>query len=109
MNMQTVRTVCEVLGVPEYRVRNAIRDKQLKVLPLGNRQLIDLDEARALLVKPSEGTIKMAELSAAIGISQTGIRRGIREGWIPCEKVGKAFVFHLEDVEKAIRERMEKR
>lgn len=105
MNMQTIRTVCEALGIPEHRVRNAIRKNQLKVLPLGNRQLIDMDEARSLLAC-SEGTIKINELSQAIGISVSGIRRGIREGWIPCEKVANAYLFRLDEVERAIRKRM---
>ena len=36
----------------------------------------------------------------------TAIRRGIREGWIPCDKPGKAYVFDLEAVKEAIRKRM---
>lgn len=108
MNLQTVRTVCKELGVPESRVRRAIRAKQLDVLKLGNRLLIDMDTAREMLVQV-EGTIKIDELSRAIGMSETGIRRGIHEGWIPCEKVGKAYLFRQDEVEKAIRERMAKR
>lgn len=94
--------------MPESRVRRAIRNKQLDVLTLGNRLLIDMDTARSLLVQV-EGTIKIDELSRAIGMSDTGIRRGIHEGWIPCEKVGKAYLFRQDEVEKAIRERMAKR
>lgn len=108
MNLQTVRTVCKELGVPESRVRRAIRNKQLDVLTLGNRLLIDMDTARNVLVQV-EGTIKIDELSRAIGMSDTGIRRGIHEGWIPYQKVGRAYHFRLEEVEKAIRERMAKR
>lgn len=108
MNLQTVRTVCKELGVPENRVRRAIRSGQLDVLKLGNRLLIDMDTAREMFAQ-AEGTINIGELSKAIGMSETGIRRGIREGWIPYERVGWAYLFRLDEVEKAIRKRMAKR
>ena len=43
------------------------------------------------------------------GLKETAIRRGIREGWIPYEKPGKAYVFDLDAVKKALRKRMKEK
>lgn len=105
MNLQTVRTVCKELGISESRVRRAIADKSLPVMQLGNRMLVDMDTARNIL-KPAQAGVTIEEVSRATGLNVTAIRRGIREGWIPCEKPGKAYTFQLDQVIKAIERRM---
>ena len=104
MNLQTVRTVCKELGVSEATVRRAIAVGRIQVLMLGNRQLVDLDTARERLQAPEGATIE--EVSEKTGMSQSAIRRGIREGWLPAAKPGKAYLFDLAAVMEAIRERM---
>ena len=72
---------------------------------IGNRTLIDLDAAREILITDyTPATI--TEVSEATGLTVTAIRRGIREGWIPCEKPGRAYQFHLDAVIAAIENRM---
>lgn len=105
MNLQTVRTVCEALGVSEMRVRRAIADGRLDIMKLGRRTLVDLDTAREIL-KPIVKGAGIEDVSRETGLNITAIRRGIREGWIPCDKPGKAYVFDLEAVKEAIRKRM---
>lgn len=105
MNLQTVRTVCKKLGVSEGSVRRAIADKRLPTMKLGNRMLVDLDTAQDIL-KPRKEGVSIEDVSQATGLNITAIRRGIREGWIPCEKPGKAYVFQLDEVLKAIENRM---
>lgn len=105
MNLQTVRTVCKELGVSEGSVRRAIADKRLPTMKLGNRMLVDLDTAKDIL-KPMKEGASIEDVSQATGLNITAIRRGIREGWIPCEKPGKAYVFQLDEVLKAIENRM---
>lgn len=105
MNLQTVRTVCKELGVSEGSVRRAIADKRLPTMKLGNRMLVDLDTAMDIL-KPMKEGASIEDVSQATGLNITAIRRGIREGWIPCEKPGKAYVFQLDEVLKAIENRM---
>ena len=105
MNLQTVRTVCKELGISETSVRRAIADKRLPIMRLGNRMLVDLDTAQDLL-KPRKEGATIEEVSQATGLNITAIRRGIREGWIPCEKPGKAYIFQLDEVLKAIEHRM---
>ena len=105
MNLQTVRTICKELGVSEIRVRRAIEAGKLDTLKLGSRTLVDLDTAREILKPVMEGAT-IEDVSKETGLNITAIRRGIREGWIPCEKPGKAYVFDLDEVKKALRKRM---
>lgn len=105
MNLQTVRTVCKELGISESSVRRAIAEKRLPAMKLGNRMLVDLDTAQDVL-KCRKGGATIEEVSKATGLNITAIRRGIREGWIPYERPGKAFIFQLDDVLKAIEQRM---
>ena len=74
-------------------------------MKLGNRMLVDLDTAKDIL-KPMKEGASIEDVSQATGLNITAIRRGIREGWIPCEKPGKAYVFQLDEVLKAIENRM---
>ena len=108
MNLQAVNTVSNALGVSRVRVRRAIADGRLEVMKLGNRTLVDLDAARQALF-PIPNGLNIEQLSVATGLSVTAIRRGIREGWIPCEKPGRAYVFDLDAVTTALAGRMEKR
>lgn len=104
MNLQTIRTVARELDIPESTVRSAVRNGRLPSLPLGNRMLVDLDAARGTL-RPHPG-LNIHQLSEQTGLTVAAIRRGIREGWIPCEKSGKFLRFQLDDVLEAISKRM---
>ncbi len=105
MNLQTVNAVSSALGISRDRVRRAIANGHLEVMKLGNRNLIDLDTARRVLI----GGMNIEALSAATGLSVTAIRRGIKEGWMPFEKPGKSYMFDLEKVKAVLEGRMEKR
>lgn len=105
MNLITVRMACAELGVSEAAVRRAIASKRLPAMQIGNRTLVDLDTAREVL-KPAWQPVGIEEVSQATGLSVTAIRRGIREGWIPCEKPGRAYEFNLAEVISAIERRM---
>lgn len=108
MNLQTIRTVSQVLNIKEQAVRRAVASGKLEGLKLGNRMLVDLDTAREVLER-TERAASIADVHEKTGLTETAIRRGIREGWLPCEKTGKAYAFDLEAVEAAIRQRMTKK
>ena len=108
MNLQTVRTICKELGIPEIRVRRAIDAGKLDTMKLGSRTLVDLDTAREILKPMVEGAT-IEDVIRETGLKETAIRRGIREGWIPYEIPGKAYVFDLDAVKKALRKRMKEK
>lgn len=105
MNLQTVRTACTELGVSEVTMRRAVSEKRIKTLRLGNRLLVDLDAAREIFQQP-DNRVGIEEVSRQTGLSVTAIRRGIQEGWIPCQRPGWAYRFDLDEVMAAIRQRM---
>lgn len=104
MKFRTIREAAEVLGVTESRLRRAVQSGRVPSMKLGTRNVVDIDAAAEMLNRvPGVG---IAEVSEETGLSVSAIRRGIREGWIPFEKPGKAFVFDLDLVRDAIRARV---
>ena len=106
MNLKTIREAAVALDVNESLVRRAVRCGQLSCMALGNRKLVDVDEAREVLAKPQGVTID--EVSAQTGLTASAIRRGIREGWMPCARLGKRYYFEPEAVRAAIASRMKR-
>lgn len=106
MQLMTIREAARALGVPEGRIRRAVREGALSCLELGNRRMVDLEEARALAADAGVGLKEMAERT---GLSVHALRRGILAGWIPARKEGKAWRMDAQEAEKAIRARMARR
>ena len=104
MKFLTIREAAEALDVPEHRLRRDIREGRTPHMKLGNRAVIDVDQARALY--PKRETISIQELSRQTGLTQGAIRRAIRAGWMPCTKPGKGYEFELEAVNAAIAARV---
>lgn len=105
MNYKTIPDAARALGVHEGKVRRAVKSGSLASLKLGNRPLVDLDEAKAVLAEPEGVTIDV--VSAETGLTVGAVRRAVREGWMPSRKPGKAYLFDLEAVREAIRQRVE--
>ena len=105
MNLQTINSASRALDIPAMRIRKAAADGVIDVLRVGNRMLVDLDEVSAKL-RCSDRYMGIRQVCDAIGLNESAIRRGIRDGWIPCKKVGKKYIFDLDDVKRAIRARM---
>ena len=106
MNLKTIREAAAVLDIKESFIRRAVRCGELSVMLLGNRMLVDIDEARDVLSKPDG--VMIDAVSAETGLTASAIRRGVREGWIPYSKVGQRYYFDLDDVRAAILRRMKK-
>ena len=106
MRLATIRETCKELGVAESILRKAVATKKVPVMMLGNRVLVNVDSAREVVVRPTGCTIE--EVSQQTGLTVSAIRRAIREGWMPCEKPGRAYIFHMPDVLEAIQQRMSK-
>lgn len=104
MNLQTIRTASRQLGVSEHILRRRIAANDIPVLRVGNRLLVDTDTLREY-IKEVQG-IGIARVSEETGLSESTIRRGIHEGWIPARKIGRDYVLQLDEVMDAIKKRM---
>lgn len=104
MKFATIRDAAAALGVTENRMRRAVQAGAVPSMKLGSRNVVDIDAAAEVL-KHVEG-VGIEEVSRETGLSISAIRRGIREGWIPCDKPGKAFVFQMDAVREAINARV---
>ncbi len=105
MKFKTIKGAAEALGIPEGRMRRAVRTGKVPSMKLGSRTVVDIDAAAGIL-RSAQG-VSIDEVSQETGLSVPAIRRGIREGWIPCEKPGKAFVFDMDAVREAIQTRIQ--
>ncbi len=97
----------EDLIISESKLRRDAQSGRLPSMIVGTRTLIDLDVARELAYRGDGITIE--QLSEETGLKVCMIRRGIREGWIPSRKEGKAYRFDLAEVQAAIEQKMKKR
>lgn len=104
MNLKTIRVTADMLGVSESTVRRAAHDGKIPYIMVGNRSLVDADAAKKVLAGKEGSSIE--DVAAATGLKVNTIRRAIREGWMPCEKSGRAFVFQMDEVKAAITNRM---
>lgn len=105
MRFATIRDAAAALGITESRMRRAVQTGMVPSMKLGSRSVVDIDAA-AEIIKTAEG-VSIEAVSRETGLSVSAIRRGIREGWIPCEKPGRAFVFQMDAVKAAICARVE--
>lgn len=67
-----------------------MKSGEIPYMMLGTRTVVDIDTVATLLARP-EG-VNITTVSNETGLSVSAIRRAVREGWIPCDKTGKAFV-----------------
>lgn len=111
MKMMTCREASEVLaeyGMTASRLKRECLNDQLPCMRVGNRVMVDVDVLRVILEKRREqdDLLSTGELSVRIGLSESTIRRAVRDGWLPCRMIGRNMRFSLTEVENAIAEQM---
>lgn len=104
MKLATIPDAAQALEIAENRLRRDVRDGQVPSIKVGNRSLIDVDEARDLYV--TRDGLSIEQLREETGLTVGGIRRAIRDGWLPCWVDGNRYRFNRDDVAQAIRQRM---
>lgn len=105
MKFATIREASVALDISEDRMRRAVRNGDIPYMRLGTRTVVDIDRVAELLKRP-EG-VNITTVSSETGLSVSAIRRAVREGWIPCDKSGRAFLFDMDEVRAAIEARMQ--
>ena len=70
MNLKTIREAAAALDINEAAIRRAVKCGELSVMALGNRMLVDIDEARDVLVKPDGVTISVVSAETGLTTSE---------------------------------------
>lgn len=105
MMLATIPKCAKQLKISESRLRRAVSSGELPSMELGNRQLVDIDEANEVLCKSK--CVKIGTVMEQTGLTNTAIRRAVKEGWMPCDQSGKAYLFDMDAVNAAIQRRMQ--
>ena len=73
MNLKTIREAAAVLDIKESIIRRAVRCGELSVMLLGNRMLVDIDEARDVLSKPDGVMIDAVSEETAVSYTHLDV------------------------------------
>ena len=92
MKLVTINEAAPMLGKSSQQLRRGIDAGRYPYVPIGSRKLVDVDELREI-IKRENATIGIEDAAELTGLSVSTIRRGAREGWLPCTKTGKAYEF----------------
>ena len=110
MKMVTAPEAAKALGMSGTTIKRHAREGAYPYLMIGAHMLVDYEVVQPYeeQAKKEKNGIGIIELSKAINLKPSAIRRGIKEGWIPYHlKDNRHYRFVLEDVQKAIQEKMQ--
>ena len=107
MKLATPNEAAAELKISAQLIRSGIKTGRFPFLYLGTHMMVDLDQLRDILdsERKLQG-ISIEEVSKLTGLKVSGVRRGVRAGWIPAVMVGGKYQFQPEAVLAAITERM---
>ena len=103
MKLKTINEAAVLVGKSPQQLRRGIAAGRYPYVPLGSRKLMDVDELQEIIAQ-EVSTIGMVEAVELTGLNDKAIRRGIREGWIPFTKDGKAYRFKPGELIAALQE-----
>ena len=107
MKLRTIPEAARALGMDTQAFRRRVAAGKIPSYDLGGRLLVDVDEA-ARILETERGSIGIREASALTGLTEGMIRRAVRDGLLPCIRVGNGIRFVpaalLEALEKLRRE-----
>lgn len=106
MTFKTIPEVAGALGIPEGRLRRAVKEGKVASIQMSGRVLVDAETVADAML--DEGAT-LDDVSKETGISKKLIMAAIHEGWLPYRKNGKMYRFDMDEVLDAIRRRMQKR
>ena len=92
MRLQTIPDAARLLGLTTQQLRRGIAAGRYPHYEIDGRTMVDVD-ALGEIIEAEKRTISIEEAAELTGLSKTMIRRGARGGWLPCEKIGKAYRF----------------
>lgn len=92
MKLATINEAAQILGKSPQQLRRGIDAGRYPFVSIGTRKLVDVDELTDIINR-ERATISIKEAAELTGLPVSTIRRGAREGWLPCSKEGKSYEF----------------
>lgn len=92
MKLATITEAAHILGKSPQQLRRGIDAGRYPFVSIGTRKLVDVDELTDIINR-ERATIGIKEAAELTGLPVSTIRRGAREGWLPCSKEGKSYEF----------------
>ena len=92
MRLQSIPDAARLLVLTAQQLRRGIQAGRYPSYEIEGRTMVDVD-ALGEIIEAEKRTIGIEEAAELTGLSKTMIRRGARGGWLPCEKIGKAYRF----------------
>lgn len=95
MYLMTVSEAARNLGITAISIRRGINAGKYAHLTVGNRMMVDVDDLEAKLSNDRAKRLMLmtvAELSELTGMSESMIRRAMRDGHISYERYGRAIM-----------------
>ena len=92
MRLMTIPEASRILEMDTQRLRLGVHAGRYAHYEIDGRILVDVDELAAA-IEAEKRTISIEEAAELTGLTKTMIRRGAKGGWLPCERIGKAYRF----------------
>ena len=92
MRLLTIPEAARILKMDKQKLRRGVQAGRYAHYEIDGRTMVDVD-ALGEIIEAEKRTIGIEEAAELTGLSKTMIRRGVRGGWLPCEKIGKAYRF----------------
>lgn len=92
MKLATINEAAKLLGKSPQQLRRGIKAGRYPYTPIGTRTLVDIDKVQGI-IDQEESSVGIQEASELTGLPPATIRRGAKEGWLPCKKTGRAYEF----------------
>jgi len=115
-NVMTTTEAAATIGVHRNTIWNAIKIGHIPYLKIGNAIVLDPEDVKLFRARYLRGEVTstsvdpakrgrplkvmtMAEAAVEIGILPAAVRKAIKNGLIPAQKVGRVIVIYSKDVE----------
>lgn len=92
MRLLTIPEAARILEMDTQRLRRGVHAGRYAHYEIDGRILVDVD-ALGEIIEAERWTISIEEAAELTGLTKTMIRRGAKGGWLPCERIGKAYRF----------------
>ena len=103
MKYATPREAAKLLGIAAQRIRRNAQSGIYPFMMIGSHMVVDVDAIREILEREDpliERMLGIVDLSKKYGLTDSAIRRGTQEGWLPYMRRGRKLLFDTQIPER---------